>query len=117
MEFERHDAPFLTPKVDVASLMRQVLYALIPALAAHVWFFGPGILFNLIIACVFCLGSEAAMMKARRRPVQAALSDYSAVVTAAIIAFALPSLTPWWVTAPPRQAWTGSADTPGRWHG
>ena len=35
MEFQRHDAPFLTPRVDVASIMRQVLYALIPALAAH----------------------------------------------------------------------------------
>ncbi len=99
MEFQRHDAPFLTPRTDVASIMRQVLYALIPAILAHVWFFGPGILFNLVIAALFCLGGEAAMMKIRRRPVQAALADYSAMVTAAIIAFALPSLTPWWVTA------------------
>ena len=98
MDFERHDAPFLTPKTDVASIMRQVLYALIPALIAHVWFFGPGILFNLAIAAMFCLGSEAAMMKIRRRLIQPALADYSAMVTAAIIAFALPSLTPWWVT-------------------
>lgn len=99
MEFQRHDAPFFTPRTDVASIMRQVLYALIPAVLAHVWFFGPGILFNLVIAALFCLAGEAAMMKIRRRPVQAALADYSAMVTAAIIAFALPSLTPWWVTA------------------
>ncbi len=99
MEFQRHDAPFLTPKIDVASIMRQVLYALIPALATHVWFFGPGIIFNLIIASVFCLASEAAVLWARGRPVRPALGDYSALVTAAIIAFALPSLTPWWVTA------------------
>jgi len=99
VEFQRHDAPFFTPRTDVASIMRQVLYALIPAVLAHVWFFGPGILFNLIIAALFCLAAEAAMMKIRRRPVQAALADYSAMVTAAIIAFALPSLTPWWVTA------------------
>ncbi len=38
------------------------------------------------------------MMKIRHRPIQPALADYSAMVTAAIIAFALPSLTPWWVT-------------------
>ncbi len=99
MEFQRHDAPFLTPRTDVASIMRQVLYALIPAILAHVWFFGPGILFNLVIAALFCLGGEATMLKIRRRPVPAALADYSAMVTAAIIAFALPSLTPWWVTA------------------
>jgi len=99
VEFQRHDAPFFTPRTDVASIMRQVLYALIPAVLAHVWFFGPGILFNLVIAALFCLAGEAAMMKIRRRPVQVALADYSAMVTAAIIAFALPSLTPWWVTA------------------
>jgi electron transport complex protein RnfD len=35
----------------------------------------------------------------RGRPPESALSDYSALVTAALLAFALPSLTPWWVTA------------------
>jgi electron transport complex protein RnfD len=99
VEFERHDAPYLTPRTNVASIMRHVLYAMIPALLAHVWFFGPGILSNLLIATMFCLLGEAAMMRVRRRPIQPAISDYSAVVTAAIIAFALPSLTPWWVTA------------------
>lgn len=99
MDFERHDAPFLAPDSDVASIMRQVLYALIPALLAHVWFFGLGILFNLLISTAFCLGGEAAMIRIRRRPVRPVLADYSAMVTAAIIAFALPSLTPWWVTA------------------
>jgi H+/Na+-translocating ferredoxin:NAD+ oxidoreductase subunit D len=99
VEFERHDAPFLNPRSDVPSIMRQVLYALIPALLAHVWFFGPGILFNLVIATSFCVLGEAIMLRIRRRPVRATLADYSAVVTAAILAFALPSLTPWWVTA------------------
>ena len=39
------------------------------------------------------------MMKARGRDPRIALADYSALVTAALLAFALPSLTPWWVTA------------------
>ena len=39
------------------------------------------------------------MMRARRRSPMAALSDYSVLITAALLAFALPSLTPWWVTA------------------
>ena len=38
------------------------------------------------------------MMHLRGRPPESALSDYSALVTAALLAFALPSLTPWWVT-------------------
>ena len=99
MEFVRRDAPFMAPKADVASIMRQVLYALIPATLVHVWFFGPGLLLNLVISVLFCLGGEAAMMRVRGKSIPLALSDYSAVVTAAILAFALPPLTPWWVTA------------------
>jgi electron transport complex protein RnfD len=99
MEFVRRDAPFLAPKTDVPSIMRQVLYALVPATIAHVWFFGPGLILNMMIAMLFCIGGEAAMMRARGKPVGVALGDYSAVVTAVILAFALPPLTPWWVTA------------------
>lgn len=99
MEFVRRDAPFIAPRANVASLMQQVIFALVPATAVHVWFFGPGIVFNMAIATAFCLGGEAAMMWLRDKPVHVALADYSAVVTAFILAFALPPLTPWWVTA------------------
>jgi electron transport complex protein RnfD len=99
VEFERREAPYLAPTANVASIMQQVLLALVPAALAHVWYFGPGFIFNLLIAAAFCIAGEAAMMRLRgREPVQA-LSDYSALVTAALLAFALPSLTPWWVTA------------------
>ncbi len=99
MEFVRREAPYVDSKADVATIMLQVLAALIPAAFAHVWYFGPGLLFNLIVATVFCAGSEALMMRARGRDPETALSDYSVFVTAALLAFALPSLTPWWVTA------------------
>ncbi len=99
MKFVRHEAPYLAPTADVASMMKQVLFALVPAAVAHVWFFGPGIIFNLIVASAFCIGGEAMMMHIRGRRPATALSDYSALVTAALLAFALPSLTPWWVTA------------------
>ncbi len=99
MEFERRAAPFLTPATDVASIMQQVLYALVPAAVAHVWFFGPGLIFNLLIAATFFALGEAAMAHLRGRKPADLLSDYSALVAAALLAFALPSLTPWWVTA------------------
>jgi len=99
MEFARREAPYLAPQADVSSMMLQVLVALVPAALAHVWYFGPGFLLNLIVASIFCVGSEALMMKARGREPRIALADYSALVTAALLAFALPSLTPWWITA------------------
>ena len=99
MKFVRHEAPYLAPKADVASMMRQVLFALVPAALVHVWYFGPGFIFNLIVASTFCIAGEAIVMRIRGRLPAKALSDYSALVTAALLTFALPSLTPWWVTA------------------
>ncbi|MFT5501774.1 MAG: electron transport complex protein RnfD [Woeseiaceae bacterium] len=99
MEFKRRHAPFVTPVTDVATTMRQVLYALIPAALAYVWFFGSGFIFNVAVAGIFCVGGEAAMLHLRGKPVRTTLGDYSALVTAVLIAFAMPALTPWWVTA------------------
>ena len=99
MEFERRDAPLWRSQASVSSMMLQVLAALVPAALAHVWFFGPGLIFNLLVAAIFAMGGEALVMHLRGRQPGAALLDYSALVTAALLAFALPSLTPWWVTA------------------
>ena len=99
MKFETREAPYWTPQASVASMMLQVLAALVPAAIAHVWFFGPGFIFNLLVAGIFAVAGEALVLRARGRPVEVALTDYSALVTAALLAFALPSLTPWWVTA------------------
>jgi electron transport complex protein RnfD len=99
MDFERREAPFIAPESDVSTMMRQVLIALVPAAVAYVWYFGPGFVFNLVIAGIFCIGGEAVMLHLRGRPIERTLTDYSAAVTAALLAFAMPALTPWWVTA------------------
>lgn len=99
MEFTRQDAPFAVPGDSVASIMQQVLLALVPAALAYVWYFGPGFILNLMVAAIFCVAGEAAMLSLRNKPVEATLYDFSAIVTAALIAFAMPVLTPWWVTA------------------
>lgn len=99
MEFARRDAPFAASSSDVASIMQQVLLALVPAALAYVWYFGAGFVLNLLIASVFCVAGEAAMLRLRDKPVETTLLDFSALVTAALLAFALPALTPWWITA------------------
>ena len=99
MEFERRDAPYVGPSGNVASMMQQVLLALVPAALAYLWYFGAGFVLNLIIAAIFCVAGEAAMLHLRNKPVESTLMDFSALVTAALIAFALPVLTPWWITA------------------
>jgi electron transport complex protein RnfD len=99
VEFPRREAPYIAPEVSIQSLMLQVLAALVPAAIAHVWFFGPGFILNLLVAAVFAAAGESLMLSLRSRKPETGLTDYSALVTAALLAFALPSLTPWWVTA------------------
>lgn len=77
--------------------MLQVLFALIPAIAAHAWFFGPGILVQILLAATFAVLLEALMLKARGKPVKIFLGDYSAVVTAVLFALCIPPLAPWWI--------------------
>jgi electron transport complex protein RnfD len=98
MLFSKADAPYLKNNTDIQSMMLKVVYALIPGSIAMFWFFGWGVLFNLVIAIGVCLISETVMLKFRHRPVEPALSDGSALVTACLLALALPPLAPWWLT-------------------
>jgi electron transport complex protein RnfD len=98
MLFSKADAPYLTSNGDVQSMMLKVVYALVPGSIAMFWFFGWGVLFNLVIAISVCLASEALMLKLRQRPIAPALGDGSALVTACLLALALPPLAPWWLT-------------------
>ena len=90
-------SPHLGHSDDIGKLMRQVLYALVPGTLAASWYFGWGVLINLVLACLFALGLEALVLKLRGRPLKPALTDYSAVVTAWLLALTLPQLAPWWL--------------------
>jgi electron transport complex protein RnfD len=77
--------------------MQQVLLATLPGLLALVWFYGWGVLFNWLLAVLSALTLEAAVTRLRRQPVQATLSDGSALVSATLLAIALPPYCPWWL--------------------
>ena len=96
-QFDVGGAPHFPPHSTVGSVMRQVLYALIPGIAASTWYFGPGVLVQILLATVFALCLEALLLKARGKPVGLFLSDYSAVVTAVLFAVCIPPLAPWWI--------------------
>lgn len=99
MKFETAPAPHLKPVNTVGGVMRQVLYALVPATIAYVWYFGWGIVIQMLIAAIFALAAEAAMLLARERPLKPFITDFSAVVTAVLLAWALPPTAPWWLAA------------------
>lgn len=95
--FSSGGAPHMPPQLTVSWVMLQVLFALVPGIAAHLWFFGPGILIQIILATLFAVGFEAAMLKVRGESLRLFLGDYSAVVTAVLFALCIPPLAPWWI--------------------
>lgn len=99
MRFELAPAPHAPPVSGVPLVMRRVLYALAPAAVVYVGFFGWGLVINFAIAAVTALLTEGAVLRLRGRGTRLALNDGSALVTAALLAFALPSLVPFWIPA------------------
>ena len=97
-EFDTAGAPHWVAQSSVQRVMRDVLLALLPGIAAHAWWFGPGIVVQVAIATAFALGFEAAMLAARRQPLRPFMTDLSAPVTAWLFALSIPPLAPWWVT-------------------
>lgn len=79
--------------------MLLVMLALIPGMIAHIYFFGWGLLINLIIAINVAIASEVFMLKLRQRPILPFLADGSAVLTAMLLAISLPSMAPWWLVS------------------
>lgn len=98
MALPRITSPHTKGGNHTRKVMQQVLVATLPGVFALTWLYGFGTLINLLWACVVALGFEAAMLSLRKRPVRFFLEDYSALVTAVLLALALPPYSPWWLT-------------------
>jgi len=91
-------SPRETPDDRLQQAMKWVLLAALPGLLALFWLYGWGVLINLILAIVTAMLVEAGVTRLRRQPLQPTLSDGSAVVSATLLAVALPPYCPWWLT-------------------
>ena len=92
-------SPYIRAADGVATLMVKVLAALLPAIAAYVYYFGPAILVSIAIASSAALAAEALVLRLRNYPIKTFLFDGSALVTAWLLALSLPPTSPWWLTA------------------
>ncbi|MGX5218428.1 electron transport complex subunit RsxD [Pseudomonas segetis] len=98
MALPRITSPHAKGSNRTQRVMLQVLLATVPGIIALTWLFGFGTLINLIWASACALGFEALILALRKRPVGFFLKDYSALVTAVLLALALPPYAPWWLT-------------------
>lgn len=79
------------------TVMRWVLAALLPGYLTQIYFFGWGYGVSMLLLLLTAVLVEAGVLAIRKRPVLETLKDSSALVTAALLAIALPPFLPWWM--------------------
>jgi len=83
----------------IDKIMQQVLLACVPGIICSTWFFGYGVIFNIVIATTFACGFEALVLGSRGMNPYQQLRDNSVLVTAMLFALAIPPGSPWWIIA------------------
>jgi electron transport complex protein RnfD len=90
-------SPHASGHKQVSLVMRDVLLATLPGVAALTWFFGPGTLINILLGAMIALATEYGIVTLRGRDARVSLSDLSVLVTSTLLCIALPPYAPWWL--------------------
>jgi electron transport complex protein RnfD len=91
--------PHVVAGFTVSRIMQQVLLALLPVTAVQGYLFGLRPLLLIAAAGLVALACEAVALRLRRRAPQPFLRDGSVLVTAALLALAVPPTLPVWLLA------------------
>jgi len=97
MAYKNASSPHQKQPRTTTQVMLWVIICLIPGVLLQSYFFGSANLIQISLACIVALSSEAFILKLRNRPIANTLKDASAVLTAILIAIAIPPLAPWWI--------------------
>ncbi len=89
-------SPHLHTRRTVSTCMWNVIIALLPALAASLWFFGVGAAIVITTAIAGCIATEYAVDRWLLKR-QSSILNGSAVLTGLLLAFNLPSNLPVWL--------------------
>ena len=91
----RYMPPQMGLPPSTASMMGDVLVALLPALAMAVFFFGPRVLILTALSVVSCVFFESAYRRLTHQ--SGTIRDLSACVTGLLLAMCLPATASYWV--------------------
>ncbi|MDG3088603.1 electron transport complex subunit RsxD [Vibrio hannami] len=97
MAFFIASSPHAHNRKSTVDLMKWVILAAIPGIAAQTYYFGWGTLIQILLAVVVAALMEGCVMLLRKRNPMTALNDVSVFVTALLLAVAIPPLSPWWI--------------------
>ncbi len=94
--FELAMSPHVETTQSTRKVMFDVVIALVPALVAAVFFFGPWALLLVVLSVLAAVVTEYLCLKFMKRPVSFAF-DGSAIVTGLLLAYNVPPGVPWWL--------------------
>lgn len=94
--FQPNWRQFFSRQAASSQIMLQVMLACVPGIAVLTYFFGAGVLANLLLAASSAVLAEALVLKLRRRSLKV-LRDNSAVLTGVLLGICLPASAPWWL--------------------
>ncbi|GJH43563.1 electron transport complex subunit RsxD [Pasteurella canis] len=78
-------------------IMLWVILAMLPAIFAQLYYFGFGVLIQASLAISFALLLEWVVTLLRKKPALFYISDFSVILTALILAIAIPPYAPYWL--------------------
>ncbi|AAO26845.1 electron transport complex protein RnfD [Buchnera aphidicola str. Bp (Baizongia pistaciae)] len=97
MKYMRHFLDFYHHK-NTSEIMLLVFCAAVPGICTEIYYFGFGVLFQILLSVFFSVSFEFLVKRLRKQTVKSLFSDNSAAVTGVLIGISLPSLSPWWLS-------------------
>ena len=97
MSIEIRSAPHIKAPKSVETIMRHVVWSLMPVCAFFVFQYGLSALASLLVVTVSCLATERLIVRTGTQ--SGDISDYSAAITGLLLALSLPPGFPLWMGA------------------
>ena len=88
-------SPHIRSNEDTSYIMKQVVFALLPAAIAGLYYFRLSALYVMFFCILGTVGSEYIWEKITKQ--KSTIGDFSAVVTGLLLAFNVPASLPWWM--------------------
>ncbi len=95
--FEIHTSPHIVSGSSTDTIMRHVVYALLPVSAWAIYAFGLSALLNLSVAVISCVLTEHLLSKYHGG--RSTIGDWSVVITGLLFGLTLPPALPLWMVA------------------
>ena len=89
-------APHIHGKENTRNLMRDVIIALLPAVAVSIYYFGFSAVKLVLVGVISCMLVEFLIQKFLLKG-KCTICDYSAALTGVLLALNLPPNSPWWL--------------------